>query len=163
VGNCNTTVSIITLYCNIIILWDHCPICCLSLMEVLLCSTWMYKSFRVLNAHKEVLWMVGMMVLDTSSFVCHCIPLRESTVFVTTSRCSWKQNYSHSRGIYCTCVCVCVCVWAGTYVHRLNCSFVCRFVSIYTYLCQVHGRDSITLWGKHAVGRTMRLKPVASL
>ena len=152
-------VSIIILYCNIIILWDHCHICCLLLMEVLLCGTWLYKYFCVLSARKEVPWMVGMMVLDTSSCVCHYIPHRESTVFVITSKCSWKQNYSHSRGIYC----MCVSVWTGTYVHRLNCSFVCRFVSVYTYLCQVHGRNGITLWGKHAVGRSKRLKPVALL
>jgi hypothetical protein len=58
---------------------------------------------------------------------------------------------------------VCVCVWAGTYVHRLICSFVCRCVSIYTYLCQVHGRDSITLWWKDAVSWSMSLKLVSSL
>jgi len=34
------------------------------------------------------------------------------------------------RGESIACVCVCVCVWAGTYVHRLNCLFVCLFVGV---------------------------------
>ena len=61
------------------------------------------------------------------------------------------------------CMCVCVCVCGQAHVRRFNCSFVCRFVSIYAYLCQVHGRDSITLWGKCAVGQLMWLKPEALL
>ena len=38
VGNCNTMVSIIILYHNIVILWDHRPICGPLLTETSLCD-----------------------------------------------------------------------------------------------------------------------------
>jgi hypothetical protein len=48
-------------------------------------------------------------------------------------------------------VCVCVCVCAGMQVHNVHmfiCSFVCMFIGICAYLCQVLGKDSITFCGK---------------
>ena len=39
VGNCNTMVSIVMLYYNIIILWDHRRMCGPSLTETSLCGT----------------------------------------------------------------------------------------------------------------------------
>jgi len=43
VGNCNTVVSIIILYFNIIILWDHRHICGPSLTETSLCGAYLYE------------------------------------------------------------------------------------------------------------------------
>ena len=42
VGNCNTMVSIITLYYNVIISSDHPTICGLLLTVMSLCSAWLY-------------------------------------------------------------------------------------------------------------------------
>jgi hypothetical protein len=43
VATCNTTVSIVILHYNIIILWDHRRICCPTLTETSLCGAWLYS------------------------------------------------------------------------------------------------------------------------
>ena len=43
VGNCNTMGSIVILYYNIIILWDHRRICGPSLTETSFCGAYLYR------------------------------------------------------------------------------------------------------------------------
>ena len=52
VGNCNTMASIIILYYNIKILWDHRRKCGPSLTETSLCGTWLY--FKSRNTHQII-------------------------------------------------------------------------------------------------------------
>ena len=87
VGSFNTVVSITILYYNIIILWDHRPICGPSLTETSLCGGYRYCLFGMYRSSVQNDYRTAISIKADSHiacrahtvpmpFPCHAVPLR---------------------------------------------------------------------------------------